>query len=128
MRALSSKENLPLHVESCGTHDYHVGEVPDLRSQEHARRRGYELSAKRARRVSVGDFGDFDLILAMDRGHLRILRRLCPEPHRAKLRLFLGSRDVPDPYYGGAEAFEEVLDLVESACTDLLQELRRVTS
>ena len=128
LRELSLRENLQVHVESCGTHDYHVGQPPDARSQEHAKRRGYDLSGQRARQISGDDFGNFDLILAMDRGHLRLLRGLCPAGFRPKLRLFLGDRDVPDPYYGGAEGFEEVLDLVEPACAGLLQELRRATS
>ena len=123
LRHLASRLRLEVHVESCGTHDYHVGEPPDERSQAHASRRGYDLSAQRARQLADRDFAAFDLILAMDRGHLRFLERRCPAEHRAKLRLFLGDRDVPDPYYGGAAGFEEVLDLVEAACAGLLQEL-----
>lgn len=125
LRRLSSVQQVRLHVESCGTHDYHVGDPPDRRSQEHARRRGYDLSAQRARQLADADFEAFDLILAMDRGHLSFLLRQCPAEHRPKLRLFLGQRDVPDPYYGGPEGFEEVLDLVEPACAALLQELRQ---
>ena len=128
LRKMSFDEKISLHVESRGTHDYHVGEPPDERSQHHAKGRGYDLSAQRARQVSDRDFEEFDLILAMDRGHLRLLERMCPAPHRSKLRLLLGDRDVPDPYYGGADGFEEVLDLVESACAGLLQEMRRATS
>jgi len=124
MRKMIAGEGLEVQVESAGTHDYHVGEAPDERSQRHAERRGYDLSAQRARQVSPEDFVRFDLILAMDRGHLRQLERLRPAGHRAKLRLLLGDRDVPDPYYGGAEGFEEVLDLVEDACRDLIAELR----
>jgi protein-tyrosine phosphatase len=110
-------------VDSAGTHDYHVGEAPDERAQIHAARRGYDLSALRARRIEMRDFETFDLILAMDRGHLRILERICPPGQRAKLRLFASGRDVPDPYYGGAEDFERVLDLVEDAARALLAEL-----
>jgi len=128
LREQSLKEKLPVKVDSCGTHDYHVGEPPDRRSQEHARRRGYDLGALRARQLAEDDFEKFDLILAMDRGHLGLLQRRCPEKHRGKLRLFLGDRDLPDPYYGGADGFEEVLDLVEAACAALLRELRRATA
>jgi len=128
LRVLSLKEKLEVQVESCGTHDYHVGQPPDARSQAHARRRGYDLSAQRARQIAGDDFERFDLILAMDRGHLQILQGLCPPEHRPKLRLLLGERDVPDPYYGGGEGFEEVLDLVETACGGLLQEIRSATS
>ncbi len=128
LREMARKEGVPLHVESCGTHDYHVGEAPDERAQHHASRRGYDLSALRARRVSSQDFADFDLILAMDRGHLKILERMCPPAHRPKVRLFVPGRDVPDPYYGGPEDFEQVLDLVETACRGLLAEIKAPAS
>jgi protein-tyrosine phosphatase len=128
LKELARKENLQLHVESRGTHDYHVGEAPDERAQHHARSRGYDLSALRARCVSSQDFADFDLILAMDRGHLKILERIGPPEHRAKVRLFVPGRDVPDPYYGGAQDFERVLDLVEAACRGLLTEIKALTS
>jgi len=111
---------VPLRVESRGTHDYHVGEPPDERAQHHARRRGYDLSALRARELTRRDFEEFDLILAMDQGHLRVLRRMCPAEHASKVRLFMPGRDVPDPYYGGPEGFEQVLDLVEAGCRELL--------
>jgi protein-tyrosine phosphatase len=124
LRRLAHEQKLALHVESAGTHDYHVGEPPDHRAQRHARRRGYDLSAQRARQVTRRDFEEFDLILAMDRSHLRALERICPPQHRGKLRLLVEGRDVPDPYYGGAEGFEQVLDVVERACGALLEELR----
>ena len=127
LRSLAEKENLKIHVESRGTHNYHVGEPPDDRAQDHAKRRGYDLSAQRAKQLSKRDFEEFDLLLAMDRGHLRILQRLCPPQHAGKLRLFLQEADVPDPYYGGAEGFEQVLDLMEAACRGLLHEMRAAT-
>ena len=113
-----------IKVESAGTHDYHVGEAPDERAQEHAKRRGYDLSALRARQVRKRDLEDFDLIVAMDRGHLEILQRHCTPEQRAKTRLLIKGRDVPDPYYGGEEGFERVLDMVEAACLAMLDELR----
>jgi protein-tyrosine phosphatase len=113
-----------IHVESAGTHDYHVGQAPDARAQAHAERRGYDLSALRARQVRRRDFAEFDLIVAMDRGHLQILQRNCPDEHQAKLRLLVHGRDVPDPYYGGPDGFDRVLDLVEAGCLALLHELR----
>ena len=128
LREMARTESIPLQVESRGTHDYHVGEPPDERAQHHARQRGYDLSAQRARHVSKDDFERFDLIVAMDRGHLRMLERACPAQHRRKLRLFLPGRDVPDPYYGGPEGFERVLDLVEEACRGLLAEIKTPTS
>lgn len=128
LRRLAEEAAIELHIESAGIGDWHVGNAPDERAQRHAKRRGYDLSALRARQVAGQDFEKFDLILAMDRGHLRALERLAPPEHRAKLRLFAPERDVPDPYYGGAQEFERVLDLVEAACRELLAELKRVTS
>jgi len=113
-----------VQVESAGTHDYHVGSPPDLRAQHHARQRGYDLSALRARQVRRRDFAEFDLIVAMDRGHLEILEDNCPDEHRGKLRMLIPGRDVPDPYYGGPEGFHRVLDLVEGACLALLDEVK----
>jgi len=110
-----------IEVASAGTHDYHVGECPDRRSIKHASTRGYDLSALRASQVSRDDFDAHDYILAMDRGHLRILKSLAPANPRARLGLFLDASakwkgaDVPDPYYGGVEGFERVLDMVEEA-------------
>jgi len=125
LRELARREGLPVHVESRGTHDYHVGEPPDERAQHHAKRRGYDLSAQRARQVTAEDFEEFDMILAMDRGHLRALQKMAPAQHHAKIRLFVAGSDVPDPYYGGAEGFEKVLDLVEAQCRRLIDELRQ---
>jgi protein-tyrosine phosphatase len=124
LRHLAKQRGVDLHVESRGTHDYHVGEPPDERAQRHARRRGYDLSAQRARHIGRQDFEEFDLVVAMDRGHLRILQRLCPPQYVAKVRLLVKDADVPDPYYGGPEGFERVLDMVEAACRGLLAEIR----
>lgn len=116
-----------IRVDSAGTHDYHVGEPPDERAQRQALRRGYDLSALRARRVTQRDFEDFDLIVAMDRGHLRTLQRLCPRQDRHKLRLIMefapeqGTDEVPDPYYGDADQFEQVLDMLEAAARGLFR-------
>jgi protein-tyrosine phosphatase len=128
LKEMARRENLAVHVESRGTHDYHVGEPPDERAQHHAKRRGYDLSAQRARHVAKKDFAEFDLIVAMDRGHLRLLERICPAHHKSKLRPFLPDADVPDPYYGGPAGFEQVLDMVEEACRGLLAEIRTLTS
>ena len=110
-----------IRVASAGTHDYHVGEPPDPRTVKHASKRGYDLSAQRAAQVTKEDFDSFDYILAMDRGHLRILRQMQPPGARAKIGLFLEAsgtwegEDVPDPYYGAAAGFDLVLDMVEEA-------------
>ena len=116
-------------VASAGTHDYHVGDGPDARTVKHAKRRGYDLSAQRAQQVSADHFHQFDYILAMDRTHLRILRGLAPAGAKARLGLFLEAsarwkgEDVPDPYYGGIEGFEQVLDMVEEAAARWLDRM-----
>ncbi len=134
LRALAAREapELALEVDSAGTAGYHVGEPPDPRTRQAAARRGYDLSELRARVVEPGDFERFDLILAMDRENLRVLRRRAPAQAHERLRLFLefapgeeAVPDVPDPYYGGPRGFEEVLDLVEAASRGLLAHLRR---
>ena len=124
LRHLAAEEGLELHIQSAGIGDWHVGAAPDERAQHHAKNRGYDLSALRARQVTTEDFGRFDLILAMDRGHLRALASMAPAGHKHKVRLFLAGQDVPDPYDGGPEGFERVLDLVEATCRDLVRELK----
>jgi protein-tyrosine phosphatase len=117
-------------TDSAGTHAYHVGEPPDLRSAATAARRGIVLDDLRARKVRGGDFDEFDLVLAMDRGHLQSLRQLCPKGREDRVRLFmdfapaLGIKDVPDPYYGGGDGFERVLDMIEAASQGILDHLR----
>ena len=128
LKHLAKKVSIDLRIESAGLGDWHVGQPPDERTQHHARNRGYDLSAQRARQVRARDFDEFDLILAMDRGHLRALERMAPPGQRVKIRLFAAGRDVPDPYYGGADGFEQVLDLVEAHCASLLRELKAPTS
>ena len=131
-RVMAARE-LPdrvLTIDSAGTAGYHVGDPPDRRTREAAARRGYDLSALRARVVEPRDFDAFDLILAMDRQNLRTLERHAPAHARERLRLFLqfapesGVLDVPDPYYGGVNGFEHVLDLIESASQGLCAALR----
>ena len=130
-RGLATKQGVDhlFEFDSAGTHGYHVGDPPDPRTVAAARRRGYDLSPLRARRVTEFDFISFDHVLAMDREHLDFLQRACPTPHRHKLRMFLEYRqaddhdEVPDPYYGGAQGFEQVLDLVEDAATHLIRTL-----
>jgi protein-tyrosine phosphatase len=125
LRHLAREEGIELRVESRGTQGYHAGDAPDPRAQRHALKRGYDLSAQRARQVAQKDFEQFDLIIAMDRSHLAALKAMCPPRLHSKVRLFKADFDVPDPYYGGAAGFESVLDLVEEVCRDLLQEIRK---
>ena len=122
--------DLAIEVDSAGTASYHVGNPPDSRTRQAALRRGYDMSALRARAVEPRDFSRFDLILAMDRQNLDALHRSAPVAARSRIRLFLEFApdadvlEVPDPYYGGANGFEEVLDLVEAAARGLLQHIR----
>lgn len=119
-----------IHIDSAGTHDYHIGDAPDLRTQRAAKQRGYDMSQLRGRQVGVEDFGRFDYVLAMDEANLSILRRLRPRDATSHLGLFLEfaeqhrEREVPDPYYGGADGFERVLDMVEDAAGGLLKRIR----
>jgi protein-tyrosine phosphatase len=117
-----------VEVDSAGTADWHVGKTPDTRSQMAARKRDYDLSSLRARQVANEDFEDFDFILAMDKANLQTLLERCPRPYRNKLALFLDfaegpELEVPDPYYGGVEGFNQVLDLVEAASDGLIRRL-----
>lgn len=119
-------------VDSAGTHGYHAGEPPDPRAQAHAAKRGYDLSAQRARKVVGADFHRFDHVLAMDAANLKALEALRPADATARVGLLLdharrhpGVREVPDPYYGAADGFERVLDLVEDACESLVLTLMK---
>ena len=119
-----------IEVDSAGTHDYHVGEPPDLRTQRAAQQRGFHMTHLRGRQVSAVDFADFDYVLAMDEANLAILNQLTPTNSQTRAELFLHyahhhvERAVPDPYYGGADGFERVLDMVEDAAAGLLQAIR----
>jgi len=132
LRAIAAREfpRLQLTVDSAGTADYHVGEPPDRRTVAAARRRGYDLAGLRARQTNRGDFEQFHHVLAMDRANLAELERLRGDGP-AQLGLFLqyapdcGFEEVPDPYYGGIEDFERVLDLCEAGARGLLAALAR---
>lgn len=120
---------LQVEIDSAGTHGYHVGDPPDRRAVAAALRRGIDLSRLRARTVRSDDFDLNDLILAMDEENLQELQRQAPAARRNRIRLMMdfapaaSSRAVPDPYYGGPQGFEEVLDLLEEAAEGLLQDL-----
>lgn len=129
LATLARDAGLEAEWDSAGICGYHVGEAPDPRAQKAAARRGYDLSRLRARKLDAADFQRFDLILAMDLGHLDELKRRCPEALQGRIRLFLdylpGSEggEIPDPYYGGEAGFEHVLDLCEDAGGALLRRL-----
>ncbi len=116
-------------VDSAGTHDYHAGEPPDPRALAAARKRGYDLSALRARQVTRSDFEIFDLVLGMDFNNLEILQNLCPPEQQAKIGLLMsyaGNRNVSivhDPFYRGVKDFDLVLNYIEDACRGLVQSI-----
>ncbi|MGR9072917.1 MAG: low molecular weight protein-tyrosine-phosphatase [Gammaproteobacteria bacterium] len=130
---LIKKQNIEdfFMVDSAGTHAYHIGEAPDPRAQKAAQERGIELGHLRARKVIMGDFEDFDYLLAMDDDNFSLLFRSCPDNHKHKIKYFLeyaphlGTREVPDPYYGGDYGFERVLDMVEDASAGFVDQLRK---
>ena len=117
-----------VEVDSAGTGPWHVGEPPDARAQRSAAARGVDLSAQRARRVTLDDCKTFDYILTMDEENFRAVSALCRGS--AVVRPFLDlaqdspEREVPDPYYGGPDGFDRVLDLVEAASEGLLDDIR----
>jgi protein-tyrosine phosphatase len=134
MRSLVSDAGLEdeIEIDSAGTGGWHAGDPPDRRATAAARARGIVLEGG-ARQVRPADFADFDLLLAADRENAADLRAIAPDDAaRAKIRLLREfdpasdgrDLDVPDPYYGGPDGFEEVLDLVEAACRGLLEEIR----
>lgn len=118
-----------IHCDSGGTHGYHVGENPDPRSIAAARTRGVEMGHLVARRVLAEDYDAFDLLLAMDKTHLRHLQRTKPANSKGKVALYLDyagithTQEVPDPYYEGPKTFEQVLDLTEEASDLLLAQI-----
>lgn len=129
-RVLSQRApQLEVYVDSAGTHDYHVGRAPDARARAAALRRGIDIAHLRARCVTREDFERFDLILAMDEENLRELRSRAPAACHERIRPIMEfaphapRRWVPDPYYGGEQGFEEVLDLLEEAAQGLVDEL-----
>lgn len=120
-----------IYADSAGTHSYHIGAPPDVRSQATALRRGVDVRNLRARQVTEADFAEFDYVLAMDQDNLQHLLNLCQNAElRPRIQLFLNfapelpEREVPDPYYGGTGGFERVMDLVEAAAQGLLVQIR----
>jgi protein-tyrosine phosphatase len=116
-------------IDSAGLGDWHVGQAPDTRAQEAALNRGMDISGQSARQVARADYDRFDLLLAMDGSNYEELSQLAPKSARHKIRRFLdfaphvGTKDVPDPFYGGKEGFDHALDLIEDAARGLLAEL-----
>lgn len=135
LRALAVQKGLALAltIDSAGTGAWHIGDPPDRRSIETARRHGIDISILRGRQVAAADFSDFDLILGMDENNVRTLKRLAPDGTAQKVHLFLDYasgdlRDVSDPYYEGREAFEALYQMLEAGCSSLLERLGERTS
>jgi len=125
MQHLVEKEGLDWHIDSAGTGGWHVGEPPDRRAIAVARRHGIDISAQRAQQLHPDHLDKFDRIFTMDRSNLRNVLALADTPaQRARIELFLGNREVPDPYYDNA-MFEPVYQLVEARCTELVELLKR---
>jgi len=127
MRKLS--EGMPIEIDSAGTAGYHIGELPDARMRSHAARRGYSLTHRARQFDPDKDFERFDMILAMDNANMRDLRSMDKKKQYGhKLTMMtdyaraLPVTEVPDPYYGGPEGFDHVLDILEDACAGLLKE------
>ncbi len=119
---LELSDNRNIEVDSAGIQSYHVGEAPDSRTQAAAFARGYDMSAQSARKVTAKDYHEFDYILAMDESHLRWLDINRPSHSEAVVEMF-ANVDVPDPYYGGQQGFEQVLDIVEATTTQWIEKL-----
>ena len=126
-----SAENVShkFEIDSCGTHDYHLGHSPDSRTQEAAALRGINLSDLRSRKIKLSDFEYYDLILVMDKLNEKFLMNLCPDEYQYKITLMLSYLpdypidEVPDPYYGGEDGFDQVLDILEEAIEALYEDI-----
>lgn len=129
-RTRAAAAGLDVAIDSAGTGAWHVGAMPDERAQAAGLARGYDLTPIRARQVVVDDYETFDLVLAMDHDNLATLKSRAPTDRHERIRLFLefapeaGLNAVPDPYYGGDDGFEEVLDLIETASDGLIAHLK----
>lgn len=116
-----------VEIDSAGTISHHAGNAPDQRAQEAAQKRGYDLSKQRARQVTSEDCERFEYVLAMDSDNLERLRSLCGDGTPRRFLEYASEasvQDVPDPYYGGGDGFERVLDLIEDASRGLLEDVR----
>lgn len=128
-RKRASEAGLDIHIDSAGTSGWHIGEAPDPRSIEAGESRGYSFQGQASRKVIRADFGEFDHILAMDWSNVKALKKICPENYLPRIGLFLDyvpgtvTREVPDPYYGGGDGFNRVLDLIEQASDGLIAAL-----
>lgn len=133
MRAVAARRDLPVHIDSAGTGAWHKGEAPDVRMIAACRRRGFDIAHQRARQVDLADFYEFDLLLAMDLRNHSDLLAMAPPNRTADIRLFLDfaagpERETPDPYFGGADGFEQVITLIENGAEGLADYLENELS
>ena len=130
-RQRTARSGLEVIIDSAGTGGWHAGERPDPRAIEHGALKGYDLTDQSARKVTRTDFSSFDFILAMDAQNLSHLRDMCPSGYSGHLSRFLdfapniADKNVPDPYYGGADGFNQVIALIEAASDGLIAHLSR---
>jgi protein-tyrosine phosphatase len=131
LRHLAKEKGIDLHIDSAGTNRYHTGEAPDPRAQQAMRKHGMDIGDLRARTIEAADLERFDLLLVMDKSNLRDVTALAPSPAlKEKVRLLMdhapgfGASEVPDPYYGGDEGFDEVHRMLVAACEALLEDVR----
>ena len=129
LKHLAQQKGIALQVDSAGTIGFHAGNPPDARSVQAGEKRGYSFNGIRSRQVTTQDFDDFDLVLAADTHNLADLEAICPPHLHYKLALFLqyGEQtilEIPDPYYGGSQGFDTVLDLIEAASHTILKKLQ----
>ena len=130
-RQRTTQSGLEVIIDSAGTGGWHTGERPDPRAIEHGALKGYDLTDQSARQVTRTDFSTFDYVLAMDAQNLSHLRDICPAGYSGHLSRFLdfnpnvADKNVPDPYYGGADGFNHVINLIEAASDGLIQHLSR---
>ena len=129
-RVIAAGLEAHIRIDSAGTGDWHIGRAPDPRTREAAARRDYQMDTLRARQVSPQDFYEFDVVLAMDNTNLADLQAMQPADVNVTLGRFLdystaaSVKEVPDPYYGGEDGFDRVLDLIEGGADGLLDALR----
>ena len=129
----SKDAGISVWCDSAGTGGYHQGEPLDHRAMSTGRKRGYSFAGQQSRKIEPEDFETFDLVLAMDKQNLAILKQRCPQEHQHKLALFLDyaphsdAQEVPDPYYGGDHGFDHVVDLIEMASEGLIKAVKYET-
>jgi len=120
---MAARKGLNWTIDSAGTGAWHVGSQPDERMIAAAANRGIDLTPLRARQAVSADFHAFDHVFAMDRSNYADLQQIKPHDGRAELHLFLQNSDVPDPYYGGDDGFEQVVDMIQTRLETLFREL-----